>query len=53
MKYVTLAVALALNQVEAFYGTAHLLVSRRAEDLLHSQSSQAYNAVLNELAVLK
>jgi len=28
--------ALAINSVEAFWGTSHLLVSRRGQDLLQS-----------------
>lgn len=47
------AVALAVSHVEAFWGTSHLLLARRAQDLLQSQDHAAYEAVLNELAPLK
>jgi len=30
------AVALAMTEVQAFWGTSHLLISRRAQDLLQS-----------------
>lgn len=47
------AAALAISQVEAFWGTGHLLVSRRAQDLLQSQDYAAYEAVLDELVALQ
>jgi hypothetical protein len=47
------AVALAVSHVEAFWGTSHLLLARRAQDLLQSQDHAAYEAVLQELAPLK
>lgn len=45
--------ALVFNSVEAFYGIGHLLVARRAQDLLASESQTALTKALNELAVLK
>jgi len=47
------AAALALNSVEAFWGTSHLLIARRAQELLQSQDYAAYQRVLEELEPLK
>jgi hypothetical protein len=53
MRSALIAAAIAVSQVEAFWGTSHLLVARRAQDLLQSQDNDAYQAVLAELAPLK
>jgi len=53
MRSALIAATIAVSQVEAFWGTSHLLVSRRAQDLLQSQDNDAYKAVLAELAPLK
>jgi len=48
-----LAFAAIASQVEAFWGTAHLLVARKAQDLLETSNPDVLNAALTELAVLK
>ena len=53
MRSALITAALAVAQVEAFWGTSHLLVARRAQDLLQSQDNAAYQAVLAELEPLK
>merc|ERR1712127_126519 len=49
----TVAAAVAFGSANAFWGTSHLLVARRAQDLLQSQDNNAYKAVLAELQVFK
>jgi len=50
----TFAIALATMaaQVNAFWGTAHLLVARQAESILAAQNPEVLAAALAELAVL-
>ena len=44
---------LALKEVNAFWGTPHVLVARHAQELLEAEDPVAYQAVLDELAPLK
>jgi len=53
MKSYTVAIAAFVAQVEAFWGTAHLLAARRAEELLSQQNPDVLSAALDEMKALK
>ena len=48
-----MALAALASQVEAFWGTAHLLIAREAQSLLETSNPDVLDAAVTELAVLK